>query len=253
MRPSSNSRGRTRAPAAIAIAIAVFPGACSKGEPESSQSRKPSAAIAPGPVEPAPKAAPEGSVYAPGEALKERLARQEAASKLLVAPPPPPPPPPPSRAPEPPKPAAVAKAPEPAKAAPPKAPVAAAPVAIPAPAPAAPKAEPPKAEAPKTAPTPPPRTEVALAKPAVSAPVTRLLHRVEPEFPREAVKAGAYEGTVQARITLDAGGNVTNVEVIEAKPRRLFDYAVIRALSDWKYTEGASGRTVNIEIAFKAQ
>jgi outer membrane biosynthesis protein TonB len=41
--------------------------------------------------------------------------------------------------------------------------------------------------------------------------------------------------------------------VIEAKPRRLFDRAVVRALSDWKYSAGAADRTVEVEIAFSAR
>jgi protein TonB len=58
---------------------------------------------------------------------------------------------------------------------------------------------------------------------------------------------------VRARLVLDANGGVTRVEILEAQPRRLFDRAVIRALSDWKYNEGAAGRTVTVELAFKAR
>ena len=79
----------------------------------------------------------------------------------------------------------------------------------------------------------------------------RPVHKVEPEFPSEAVKAGAQRGKVTARMTLDASGRVTFVEIVEALPRRLFDRAVVRALSDWRYAEGSAGRVVEIEIAFK--
>jgi protein TonB len=77
--------------------------------------------------------------------------------------------------------------------------------------------------------------------------------RVDPEFPSEAVKAGAAKGKVTARMTLDAAGKVTNVEIVDAVPRRLFDRAVTRALSDWRYAEGSAGRIVEVEIAFKQQ
>jgi TonB family protein len=56
---------------------------------------------------------------------------------------------------------------------------------------------------------------------------------------------------VTARLQIDASGNVSNVEVVDAKPRRVFDRAVIQALSEWKYNEGAPGRVVEVEIAFK--
>jgi TonB family protein len=83
--------------------------------------------------------------------------------------------------------------------------------------------------------------------------VTRLVNRVDPDFPREASSAGIEEGIVKARMTLDASGSVARVEIVEARPRRVFDRAVIRALSQWRYNEGAAGRTVDMEIAFKSR
>lgn len=231
------------APLMVAIVLA----ACSRGEPETKRGPSASAPV-PAPAAPSvPEEKAAAGAYAPSDALKERLARQEAASKLLDAPTP-------ARAPEPaPKPLAAAKAPPPpapppasVKVEPPRAPPPVDVAAAPSPPPAPPKSEPAKPEG-------APRTEVAVAKPAGAAPVTRLLHRVEPEFPREALKAGVNEGIVQARLAIDAGGNVTRVEVIEAKPRRLFDRAVTRALSEWKYSAGAADRTVEVEIAFSAR
>jgi protein TonB len=77
------------------------------------------------------------------------------------------------------------------------------------------------------------------------------IHRVDPEFPGEAVRAGAQRGRVTARLTLDASGKVTHVEIVDALPRRLFDRAVLEALADWRYADGAAGRVVEIEIAFR--
>ena len=79
------------------------------------------------------------------------------------------------------------------------------------------------------------------------APVTR----VEPEFPREAIAAGASAGMVKARMTIDATGEVTRVDIVEANPRRIFDRAVVKTLSQWKFTPGGNGRSKEIEIAFK--
>ncbi len=75
-------------------------------------------------------------------------------------------------------------------------------------------------------------------------------HRVEPEFPRSALKAGSERGVVTARMTLDSGGNVTQVDIVKADPRRIFDQAVMQALSQWRYPEGRSGRVVEVEVAF---
>lgn len=78
-----------------------------------------------------------------------------------------------------------------------------------------------------------------------------LVSKVEPEFPREAVQAGADRGIVKARMTLDGSGEVTRVEVLEANPRRIFDRAVVKTLSQWKFNPGNSGRAVEIEVEFK--
>ena len=77
------------------------------------------------------------------------------------------------------------------------------------------------------------------------------VNRVEPEFPREALAAGASAGMVRARMTIDATGEVTRVEIVEANPRRVFDRAVVKTLSQWKFTPGSNGRSKEIEIAFK--
>lgn len=90
----------------------------------------------------------------------------------------------------------------------------------------------------------------ASAFPFAAAAATDLkpVNKVEPEFPREA--AGTNEGKVRARMTLAGSGEVTRVEIVEANPRRVFDRAVVRALSQWKYPSGNEGRTVDIDFEF---
>ncbi|HUL96988.1 MAG TPA: energy transducer TonB [Usitatibacter sp.] len=89
----------------------------------------------------------------------------------------------------------------------------------------------------------------ALASQAASADLTPV-SRVNPEFPREAISAGADNGKVRARMTIDASGEVTRVEVIEANPRRIFDRAVVKTLSQWKFPAGTDGRTMEIDVDF---
>ena len=78
----------------------------------------------------------------------------------------------------------------------------------------------------------------------------QLVSKVDPEFPREAVQAGADKGIVKARMTVDQTGEVVRVEILEAQPRRVFDRAVIKTLSQWKFNPGANGRTVEIDVNF---
>jgi protein TonB len=74
--------------------------------------------------------------------------------------------------------------------------------------------------------------------------------RVDPEFPREAVSAGADSGKVRAKMTIDASGEVSRVEIIEASPRRIFDRAVVKTLSQWKFAAGSDNRSMEIDVNF---
>lgn len=98
-----------------------------------------------------------------------------------------------------------------------------------------------------------PVAAIALAAAFTATPAladAQLVSRVEPEFPREASQAGVDKGKVKARMTLDASGEVVRVEILEATPRRVFDRAVTRTLSQWKFNAGPEGRQAEVEIDF---
>jgi len=99
-------------------------------------------------------------------------------------------------------------------------------------------------------------TALAAAAFLVSMGASAQMHpvsKVDPEFPREAQLASVDKGRVKARLTIDATGEVTRVDIIEANPRRIFDRAVTRSLSQWRYEPGAAGRTVDVDLEFKLQ
>ncbi|MFM2590085.1 energy transducer TonB [Vibrio sp. TBV020] len=81
------------------------------------------------------------------------------------------------------------------------------------------------------------------------------LYRVEPRYPAKALKRGA-EGYVIMKFTIDPTGKPTNVEVMEANPRRMFEREAVRALKKWKYqpkiVDGSAvaqvGQTVRLEF-----
>jgi protein TonB len=81
------------------------------------------------------------------------------------------------------------------------------------------------------------------------------LYRVEPRYPAKAIKRG-LEGYVVMRFTIDPTGKPTEIEVIEANPKRVFEREAKRALLKWKYqpkTEGGKavsqfGQTVKLEF-----
>jgi len=67
---------------------------------------------------------------------------------------------------------------------------------------------------------------------------------------REAAAAGVEKGVVKARMTVDGSGEVTRVEVLESQPRRVFDRAVVKTLSQWRFNAGTAGRLVEIDVNF---
>jgi TonB family protein len=146
---------------------------------------------------------------------------------------------------------AAAKPSEPAK------PVVAEP-AKPAPAPVTTASAPPPAPSAATIPaskTAPGDNVVAKAAPS-SAPTPAMtaatpISREAPDFPREAIRTGVDAGAVRARLSIDAAGNVTNVQIVEARPARVFDRSVRETLARWKFNAGSDGRSYDTEVEFK--
>ncbi len=109
--------------------------------------------------------------------------------------------------------------------------------AVPTPAPAPP---PRPAAAPDPVPAPP--TQVASTEPvAPAAPPPaqensnfELVTRVNPSYPTRALRQ-RKSGWVELEFTITATGDVRNVFVVDADPRRTFDRAATRALEAWKF------------------
>ena len=95
--------------------------------------------------------------------------------------------------------------------------------------------------APTARPVPP--KEVASAVTVIS--------REQPDFPRDAIRAGIESGSVRARVIINAAGGVSSVVIVEARPTRVFDRSVTQALLRWKFNPGTDGRTYETEINFK--
>ncbi|MCB1626184.1 MAG: energy transducer TonB [Xanthomonadales bacterium] len=116
----------------------------------------------------------------------------------------------------------------------------------PTPAPAEPAPAPtPTPAAPAPAPTPPPQqapTQVASTQPVPSvaqstAPQNRdveLVQRVNPNYPARALRQ-QVSGWVDLEFTITEFGDVTDVRVVDADPKRIFDRDAIRAVQAWKF------------------
>jgi protein TonB len=120
-----------------------------------------------------------------------------------------------------------------------------APAEVAAPAPAAPEAKTVLAAA-----------APELAKPTASTVVEKalkIIQREAPSFPREALLANVSAGSVKARLSVDGGGNVTKVEILEAQPRRIFDREVQRTLMRWKFEATGQTQTAETEVVFNRE
>ncbi|PZP32044.1 MAG: hypothetical protein DI603_11345 [Roseateles depolymerans] len=87
-----------------------------------------------------------------------------------------------------------------------------------------------------------------LAFAAVASP--KVVKKVPPDFPREAAQKGISTGSVKAKLTIEADGHVSDVEILEAEPKRVFDRAVKSALMEWKFEPGEKG-THEVKLVFK--
>ena len=58
--------------------------------------------------------------------------------------------------------------------------------------------------------------------------------RIAPQYPRKALMA-KIEGWVKIKFTITTSGTVSNPEVVDAKPRRIFDREAIRAILKFKF------------------
>ena len=80
--------------------------------------------------------------------------------------------------------------------------------------------------------------------------VPKVVKKVPPDFPREAAQKGISTGVVKAKLSIDANGSVTDVEILEAEPKRVFDRAVKQALMEWKFEPGEKA-THEVKLVFK--
>lgn len=74
-----------------------------------------------------------------------------------------------------------------------------------------------------------------------------------PVFPSEALDEGINSGTVKARLSVAPDGSVTGVEITEADPPRVFNKAVTRAVTRWKYEATGTADTLDVQLTFKTR
>jgi periplasmic protein TonB len=79
----------------------------------------------------------------------------------------------------------------------------------------------------------------------------KVVKKVPPEFPAEAVKKNITAGTVRAKVTIAPDGKVLEVEIVEAEPKRLFDKVSIEALKEWRFEPGSEKQVHEVKLVFR--
>ena len=83
----------------------------------------------------------------------------------------------------------------------------------------------------------------------------KVIKKVPPEFPGEAVRKNVTEGVLKAKLTIDGAGSVTDVQIVEAAPAkaRIFNDSAVAALSKWKFEASGKSESVEIKLVFSQE
>ena len=80
--------------------------------------------------------------------------------------------------------------------------------------------------------------------------VAVMLPQAIQDLAREAIRAHVEKGRVDAVLTIDEQGNVTDVRIVNSNPPRVFDRVVQDTLSEWKCVGEGSRYQASVEINF---
>jgi TonB family protein len=81
----------------------------------------------------------------------------------------------------------------------------------------------------------------------------KVIKKVPPEFPGEAVRRGVTDGVLKVNLAIDAQGAVTDVQVLEAMPpkAKIFTEAAVTALKQWKFAPSGKAESTELKLVFQ--
>lgn len=91
---------------------------------------------------------------------------------------------------------------------------------------------------------------LSLTATLASASAPKVVKKIAPEFPAEAVRAKVASGSVRAKLSIAGDGKVSDVEIVEAQPRKVFDKAALEALREWRFEAAGEKQTHEVRLVF---
>lgn len=88
--------------------------------------------------------------------------------------------------------------------------------------------------------TQPPRQAPTMSADDTELAESSLIVRIDPKYPTQAARDG-LEGWVMLSYTIDNIGRVTDITVLDASPKGIFDREARRALAKWRYKPTVKG------------
>ncbi len=85
---------------------------------------------------------------------------------------------------------------------------------------------------------------------AVAETAPKILKKVPPEFPEDAGKVAS--GVVKAKVSIDDEGKVTDVAILEADPKTVFDRAAKKALMRWRFEPSGAAQSYEVKLIFRS-
>lgn len=76
------------------------------------------------------------------------------------------------------------------------------------------------------------------------------INKLKPVYPRRAMQRN-IEGFVKVQFNVDATGAVTDAQVVEAKPAKIFDKSALKAVRKLKYPKGSPASDVKLKLDYK--
>jgi periplasmic protein TonB len=95
----------------------------------------------------------------------------------------------------------------------------------------------------------------AATPPAAAQQAPKIVKKVPPEFPADALRKGVDRGVLKAKITVDGAGVPTDVEIVETQPAkaRMLSNALIDSLKTWRWEGQGKPASFELQVVLSAE